>query len=129
MITVIIRPKSASRFLALRRDRYPKRRLVAFFQLRTSYTRTQSLWNDFAHAFEKADHVYVMDIYPAGEEAIPGVTSDLIIKAMQKIHRSRERGARTLFAGGAREGTQKRRCLSHAGRGGRLEGGRTVAGK
>jgi UDP-N-acetylmuramate--alanine ligase len=71
--------------LAALRDRYPKRRLVALFQPHR-YSRTQSLWNDFAHAFEKADQVYVMDIYPAGEEAIPGVTSDLIIKAMQKVH-------------------------------------------
>ncbi len=27
-----------------------------------------------------------MDIYPASEDAIPGVTSDLIINAMKKIH-------------------------------------------
>ncbi len=67
------------------RERYPKRRIAVLFQPHR-YTRTQSLWNDFAHAFDKADHVWVMDIYPAGEEAIPGVTSDLITKAMQKLH-------------------------------------------
>ena len=71
--------------LAALRDRYPKRRLVALFQPHR-FTRTQSLWKEFAHAFEKADQVYVMDIYPAGEEAIPGVTADLITNAMKKIH-------------------------------------------
>ena len=71
--------------LSALRERYPKRRLVALFQPHR-YSRTQSLWNEFAHAFEKADRVFVMDIYPAGEEAIPGVTSDLIVKAMQGVH-------------------------------------------
>ena len=71
--------------LSALRDRYPKRRLVALFQPHR-YTRTQSLWNEFAHAFENAGRVYIMDIYPAGEEAIPGVTSDLIVKAMQGVH-------------------------------------------
>jgi UDP-N-acetylmuramate--alanine ligase len=71
--------------LSALRDRYPKRRLVALFQPHR-FSRTQSLWNEFAHAFEKADRVYVMDIYPAGEEAIPGVNSDLIVKAMQSVH-------------------------------------------
>jgi len=71
--------------LAALKDRYPKRRLVALFQPHR-YTRTQSLWNEFAHAFDKADVVYIMDIYAASEDAIPGVTSDLIVSAMKKIH-------------------------------------------
>jgi UDP-N-acetylmuramate--alanine ligase len=71
--------------LSALRDRYPKRRLVALFQPHR-FTRTQALWSEFAHAFEKADRVFIMDIYPAGEEAIPGVTSDLIVKAMKTIH-------------------------------------------
>jgi len=71
--------------LSALRDRYPKRRLVALFQPHR-FTRTQSLWKEFAHAFEHADSAYILDIYPAGEEAIPGVTSDLIVKAMQGVH-------------------------------------------
>ncbi len=71
--------------LAALKDRYPKRRLVALFQPHR-YTRTQALWKEFAQAFENADQVFVMDIYAASEEAIPGVTSDLIINAMKKIH-------------------------------------------
>lgn len=73
--------------LSALRDRYPKRRLVALFQPHR-FSRTQSLWNEFAHAFEKADRVMVMDIYPAGEDPIPGVSSDLIVKAMQNVHRA-----------------------------------------
>ena len=43
----------------------------------------------------------VMDIYPAGEAPVPGVTSDLIVKAMQKIHPHARRRAQTVFAGSA----------------------------
>jgi UDP-N-acetylmuramate--alanine ligase len=71
--------------LAALKDRFPEQRLAVLFQPHR-YTRTQALWNDFARAFEKADRVWVMDIYAAGEEAIPGVTTDLIVKAMQGVH-------------------------------------------
>lgn len=78
-------PTEVRATLSALKDRYPKRRLVALFQPHR-YTRTQALWNDFAHAFERADQVYLMDIYAASEDPIPGVTSDLILKAMQKVH-------------------------------------------
>jgi UDP-N-acetylmuramate--alanine ligase len=40
------------------------------------YTRTQSLMDEFATAFENADSVLVLDIYPAGEEPIPEITGE-----------------------------------------------------
>ncbi|MFA5515078.1 MAG: UDP-N-acetylmuramate--L-alanine ligase [Desulfuromonadales bacterium] len=48
------------------------RRLVAIFQPHR-YSRTQALFDEFVTAFNQADHLLVMDIYPAGEEAIVGV--------------------------------------------------------
>ena len=39
------------------------------------YTRTKNSFNDFKNALTKADHTVVVDIYPAGEKPIPGVTS------------------------------------------------------
>ncbi len=78
-------PTEVRATLSALRERYSKRRLVALFQPHR-FSRTQALWNEFAYAFEEADCVYVMDIYPAGEEAIPGVSSDLIVKAMQGVH-------------------------------------------
>ncbi len=71
--------------LSALRDRYPQRRLVVLFQPHR-FSRTQALWNEFAHSFDQADRVYVMDIYPAGEDPIPGVTADLIVKAMPQVH-------------------------------------------
>jgi len=48
------------------------RRVVAVFQPHR-FSRTQALFDDFVTAFYQADHLVVMDVYPAGEEAIPGV--------------------------------------------------------
>jgi UDP-N-acetylmuramate--alanine ligase len=67
------------------RERYVQRRLVVVFQPHR-FTRTQSLFKEFSESFKEADRVYMMDIYPAGEKPISGVTSELIIKPLKKNH-------------------------------------------
>ncbi len=42
------------------------------------YSRTQLLLNEFATAFRDADSVLVLDIYPASEAPIPGVTAEML---------------------------------------------------
>jgi len=42
------------------------------------YTRTQMLLEDFGRAFGDADSVFVLDIYAASENPIPGVTSEAV---------------------------------------------------
>jgi UDP-N-acetylmuramate--alanine ligase len=42
------------------------------------YTRTQLLMDEFATAFRDADSVLILDIYPASEPPIPGVTSEAL---------------------------------------------------
>jgi UDP-N-acetylmuramate--alanine ligase len=42
------------------------------------YTRTQLLLSEFATAFRDADSVLVLDIYPASEPPIPGITGELL---------------------------------------------------
>ena len=49
------------------------RRVIAVFQPHR-YTRTASLWRDFADAFDGADAVVLTDVYAAGETPIPGVS-------------------------------------------------------
>jgi UDP-N-acetylmuramate--alanine ligase len=49
-------------------------RVVTVFQPHR-YTRTKHLRDEFLTAFNQADAVIVMDIYPAGEAPIPGVTA------------------------------------------------------
>jgi UDP-N-acetylmuramate--alanine ligase len=63
--------------------------LVAVFQPHR-YTRTQALFRDFSECFRDADRVYLMDIYPAGEAPIPGVSSELILKPLSQNHPAAE---------------------------------------
>ncbi len=58
------------------------RRVIAVFQPHR-YSRTYHLYREFGQAFTQADVVIINDIYTAGEEPIPGVTSELIVN---KIH-------------------------------------------
>jgi UDP-N-acetylmuramate--alanine ligase len=62
---------------------YPQKRLVTIFQPHR-YTRTQNLYNEFGKALKKTDILYIMDIYPASEKPIKGVTSDLIINSAKE---------------------------------------------
>jgi UDP-N-acetylmuramate--alanine ligase len=50
-----------------------KGEVVAVFQPHR-YSRTADLMNEFATAFYDADHLLVTEIYPAGEEPLPGVS-------------------------------------------------------
>ncbi|MGB7592125.1 MAG: UDP-N-acetylmuramate--L-alanine ligase, partial [Terriglobia bacterium] len=68
------------------------KRVIAIFQPHR-YTRTLFLMDDFAHAFQAADRVYVLDIYPAGEKPIPGVTSQRLVERMAELGFERARYA------------------------------------
>ncbi len=54
-------------------------RVLVLFQPHR-YTRTAALVQEFAAAFEDADQVQVLDIYPAGEAPIEGVTSRMLVE-------------------------------------------------
>ena len=60
-----------------------KRRIVAVFQPHR-YTRMRDLFEGFLRAFDDADMLCLMDIYPAGEDAIPGVSSHRLYEAILK---------------------------------------------
>jgi len=59
------------------------RRLVVAFQPHR-FTRTERLMAEFAPAFRDADEIVLTDIYPAGEDPIPGVTLDALAGAMRE---------------------------------------------
>ena len=59
------------------RELYQGRRIKAIFQPHL-YTRTRDFYKDFADALSLLDDVCIVDIYPAREQPIPGVTSALI---------------------------------------------------
>lgn len=58
-------------------------RIISVFQPHR-YSRTASLAEDFGDALSSADTVVVTDIYGAGEDPIPLVTSDLIVQSMHR---------------------------------------------
>ena len=56
---------------------FPERHLTAIFQPHL-YTRTRDLYREFAAALSLADEVVLVPIYPAREEPIEGICSELI---------------------------------------------------
>ena len=63
------------------RDIFPGRKITAIFQPHL-YTRTRDFAPDFAKALSAVDKLILLPIYPAREEPIPGVTSDIILSAV-----------------------------------------------
>src|SRR5207247_9024450 len=60
------------------------RRIFAFFQPHR-YSRTLHLFDDFARAFNLADSVLILDIYPAGENPIAGITTPALIEKIKSF--------------------------------------------
>ncbi len=59
-----------------------KRRVVAVFQPHR-YTRLRDLFDDFLSAFDDADVLYLLDVYPAGEEPIADVSSRRLYESLR----------------------------------------------
>ena len=59
------------------RSVWPEKRLVHVFQPHR-YSRTQSLFPSFVDSLSLADELLLMDVYSAGESAIPGVSSEAL---------------------------------------------------
>ena len=72
-------PEEISAALSSIRNSYPDMKLTAVFQPHL-YTRTRDFAPEFAQALSKADKLILLDIYPAREEPIPGVSSEIIFK-------------------------------------------------
>lgn len=72
-------PNEISAAISSMRDIFPGRRLTAIFQPHL-YTRTRDFADEFAQALSAVDKLILLDIYPAREEPIPGVTSEIIFE-------------------------------------------------
>lgn len=59
-------------------------RVVVLFQPHR-YTRTQTLAKEFAHAFDRADSLMIMDVYSAGEDPIEGVSGQTIVDRINAL--------------------------------------------
>ena len=80
-------PNEISTAISSMRDIFPGRRLTAIFQPHL-YTRTRDFADEFAKALSAVDKLILLDIYPAREEPIPGVSSRLVfdkVTAPEKV--------------------------------------------
>lgn len=92
-------PRELAATLASVRQMFPGRRITALFQPHL-YTRTRDLYEGFAEALSHADEAVLLPIYPAREEPIEGVDSELIARHVAVPCRivGRERLAETVAA-------------------------------
>jgi UDP-N-acetylmuramate--alanine ligase len=76
-------PTEIKATISAARELYPDRHLIIAFQPHT-FTRTKTLFADFAKAFGLADTVVLLPIYAAREENTSGVSSrELSVKALE----------------------------------------------
>ena len=59
------------------KELYEGKKIAAIFQPHL-YTRTRDFYKEFAQSLSLLDVVYLLDIYPAREKPIPGVSSEII---------------------------------------------------
>ncbi len=79
-------PRELAATIAAARRIWPQRPLVLLFQPHR-FTRTRDLFGDFVEVLAQADRSLLLDVYAAGEPAIPGADSAALCTAL------RERGA------------------------------------
>ena len=72
-------PQELASALSSIRETFPGRKLTAVFQPHL-FSRTRDFAPAFASVLSQADKLILLDIYPAREDPIPGVTSELILR-------------------------------------------------
>jgi len=80
-------PQELATTISSIRQMMPGRKITAIFQPHL-YTRTRDFAAEFAEALSNVDKLILLDIYPAREEPIPGVTSKIIfdkVTAPEKV--------------------------------------------
>ena len=79
-------PRELGAAISSVRAMFPQRHLTAIFQPHL-FTRTRDLYEGFAEALSMADEVVLLPIYPAREEPIEGVTTELIANELTAPYR------------------------------------------
>jgi UDP-N-acetylmuramate--alanine ligase len=72
-------PAEIEAFLKSIKSMYAGKKITVVFQPHL-FTRTRDFAKGFSKSLSLADELLLMDIYPAREEAIPGVTSEMLFK-------------------------------------------------
>ncbi len=74
-------PREIEATLRSIREMWPEQPLTVAFQPHL-YSRTRDFYKDFAKSLSLADQVVLLDIYPARELPLPGITSELILNLL-----------------------------------------------
>ena len=75
-------PQEIQAFLRSVREMHPDRKLTGVFQPHL-FTRTRDFAEGFAESLGLLDELWLMPIYPAREEPLPGISSDWLLSLMQ----------------------------------------------
>ncbi|MFA5877211.1 MAG: Mur ligase domain-containing protein [Candidatus Paceibacterota bacterium] len=75
-------PSAIEATLKATRAKFPDKKIIVAFHPHL-YSRTRDLMDGFVHAFVDADEVVFAPIYPAREEPIEGVTSDVLAEKIR----------------------------------------------
>jgi UDP-N-acetylmuramate--alanine ligase len=95
-------PTAIARTLEAARRRYPGRRLVAVYQPHM-YSRTKTFFEQFLTAFDAADEVIIVDIYPGREHDTGLVHSRELVAAIRQQPHFARTGAQVLHGGSVAE--------------------------
>ncbi|MDF2940098.1 MAG: UDP-N-acetylmuramate/alanine ligase [Gammaproteobacteria bacterium] len=75
-------PREVSVTYEALKNAWPGRRVVLAYQPHR-YSRTEELFEDFANVLSGADALVMLEVYPAGEEPIPGADSKALCRAIR----------------------------------------------
>jgi UDP-N-acetylmuramate--alanine ligase len=64
------------------REWFPGRKITGIFQPKL-FTRTRDFMDDFVRELDQLDSIIALDIYPAREEPIPGITTSVLLDKMK----------------------------------------------
>jgi len=76
-------PREVRATMAAARGSWPGRRLVVVFQPHR-YSRTQEQFDDFVQVLSEPDVLVLCDVYPAGEQPIPGADGRSLARAIRQ---------------------------------------------
>ncbi len=80
-------PKELEAIIKSAKEMYPDKKITGIFQPHL-FTRTRDFADDFARSLDLLDECILMEIYPARELPIEGVTSQMLLNRMKSSHKS-----------------------------------------
>ncbi|BFN15239.1 UDP-N-acetylmuramate--alanine ligase [Marinobacter sp. EVN1] len=76
-------PTEVEAVIRAAREAWPQRRIVMLYQPHR-YTRTRDLYEDFVRVLSEVDGLLLMDVYSAGEPAIPGADGRALCRSIRQ---------------------------------------------